>query len=1042
MRRFGIIGALLVGALLLPTAVFAQAAIAGTVKDSSGAVLPGVTVEAASPVLIEKIRAVVSDATGKYTIENLRPGTYAVTFTLTGFKSVKRDNVTVTGSATSTVDASMDIGTVNETITVAGETPIVDITSTRQQAVLNQEAVQSLPTSRNYITLARLVPGTIGGTNDVGGQNTGGAGGGVQIHGSRAADQRVTVNGVSVMTLQAGFAGGGQPDVGSAAEITVDTASLSAELATGGPRINFIPKDGGNTFSSATFFTYANDSFQGHNFTSALQQAGLATPNKLAKTLDLNESVGGPIRRDKVWFVFSTRYNRANSFVPVFANLNAGKPDVWTYSPDLDRPAQNRAWVQQNTLRVTWQVTSKIKVAGTQKIDQWCWCPSGGNGTLLSATRSPEAALEFRFPRLRQEHAELTASLTNKLLLEGVAVHLFERFGNTEPKVSHGSLDNPLVEQTFPQMISVVEQNAFNGGAAGLRYRANNTYSNSKSQNYTYRVAASYVTGSHSFKTGWNDTFGSLSTRTYNFQPIEYRFANGIPNQLTQWATPFTAQTNMDHDFGMFAQDVWRVNRYTISGAIRYDRLKTSFPEQSIRAGLLYPNRNLNCGNTPSFCEQDNLDLKNLSYRSGFAWDVRGNGKTALKVAANKYLLGQALNGIATGPNPVNALVTAANRTWNDTTFPAGDPRRENFIPDCDLLNNAANGECGGASAPIGGTVPLARFDPDVLTGWGHRPSDWEFQVGVQQEIVPRVSVDVAYFRRIWQNFQVTDQVLNTDFTTRPTYQPFNVVVPATSANGVALPGAGSSLTYYDITPTQFGRTVNVSTLSDKIGDMSQHWQGVDVTLNGRLSNGLLFQAGYSTGRDTLDFCGVAAAAPAFLNLFGAAPGGPGLPPNGIYPQQFCHLQEPFLHQFKAYGSYTIPKVDVQLAVTYRDVPGYVLLDNPSGLRANFNATNTYLAANSDLGRTLASGAAPTNNVVLQIVNPDAVYLDRDRQLDLRIGKVVRWARTRSAINVDLFNALNRATILTANNSVASWQTPTSISNPRLLKVSFTVDLK
>jgi hypothetical protein len=155
-----------------------------------------------------------------------------------------------------------------------------------------------------------------------------------------------------------------------------------------------------------------------------------------------------------------------------------------------------------------------------------------------------------------------------------------------------------------------------------------------------------------------------------------------------------------------------------------------------------------------------------------------------------------------------------------------------------------------------------------------------------------------------------------------------------------------------------------------------------------------------------------------------------------------CELQEPFLHQFKAYGSYTLPKVDVQVALTYRDVPGFVSTDNPSGLRANFNASNTYLAANSTLGRTLASGAAATNNVPLQIVSPDVVYLDRDRQLDLRFGKVVRWMRTRNTINVDIFNALNSNTVLTANNSVSSWQTPTSIVNPRLFKVSFTIDLK
>jgi len=305
----------------------------------------------------------------------------------------------------------------------------------------------------------------------------------------------------------------------------------------------------------------------------------------------------------------------------------------------------------------------------------------------------------------------------------------------------------------------------------------------------------------------------------------------------------------------------------------------------------------------------------------------------------------------------------------------------------------------------------------------------------VQQQILPRISLDVSYFRRMWQHFQVTDQVLNTDFTTRPTYEPYNVVVPATSANGVPLPGAGTSLTYYDITPSQFGKTVNVNTLSDKVGDMYQHWNGVDVTLNGRLVNGIQFQAGYSTGRDTLDFCGIVANAPEFLTLYAGTT-------NGQFAKQMCRLQEPFLQQFKGYGAYTVPKVDVQVAVTYRNVPGTASVDNPSGLRANFTATNAFLATNSTLGRNLAGTSLPTQNASLQIVNPDSVYLDRDQQLDLRFGKVLRVRSTRATINLDVFNALNRGTILSENATVSSWQTPTSIVNPRLLKVSFTIDLK
>ncbi len=248
-------------AALLPSAAYAQASIAGVVRDSSGAVLPGVTIEAASPVLIEKIRTAVTDGNGRFQIVDLRPGAYSVTFTLPGFNTVKRDGVTVSGAGTATVDADLRVGSLEETITVTGEAPTVDVSTTTRQSVLDNEAIAALPTSRNYATLARLIPGTTSNVNDVGGSAIQDVGGSTTIHGSKNTDQRVTLNGINTMTLQAGGNIGGQiPDVGSAAEITVDTSSLSAELPTGGVRINFVPKDGGNTFSNSTFITFSNDS--------------------------------------------------------------------------------------------------------------------------------------------------------------------------------------------------------------------------------------------------------------------------------------------------------------------------------------------------------------------------------------------------------------------------------------------------------------------------------------------------------------------------------------------------------------------------------------------------------------------------------------------------------------------------------------------------------------------------------------------------------------------------------------------------------------
>ena len=144
--------------LMVPAALLAQASITGTAKDSSGAVLPGVTVEAASDVLIEKVRTTQTDGNGRFQLLDLRPGAYVVTFSLTGFSSHRRDGVVLSGSGTVSVNAELRVGAVAETITVTGETPIVDVRSVTRQQVLTADTVDALPTSRNFVTLAR-VPG-------------------------------------------------------------------------------------------------------------------------------------------------------------------------------------------------------------------------------------------------------------------------------------------------------------------------------------------------------------------------------------------------------------------------------------------------------------------------------------------------------------------------------------------------------------------------------------------------------------------------------------------------------------------------------------------------------------------------------------------------------------------------------------------------------------------------------------------------------------------------------------------------------------------
>jgi hypothetical protein len=864
--------------------------------------------------------------------------------------------------------------------------------------------IDALPTARNYVTLARLIPGTVGGGNDVGGSELQGTGGSVSIHGSRNVDQRVTLNGISTMTLQAGGNVGGQiPDVGSAQEITVDSAGLSAEMATGGVRINFIPRDGGNTFANSTFFTFSNSSLQGSNFTQRLRDAGLGTPNEVKHNWDLNESFGGPLRRDRIWFWFSTRYNEVENYAPVFVNKNAFDATKWLYEPDTSQRGINKGRSFNNSLRVTWQATPRNKIAGTYKVDQWCQCPN-----FISATRAPEAGYDRRFPRLRQEHIEWTSPVTNRLLLEAVGLHLYERWGNMQLQ-KRGSLEDSAAATALPSLISVQEQ------STGLVYRMGGIgqgpstlgFNNTRVPNFSYRAAMSYVTGTHNFKVGFNRTHGFLEQETYNYQPYQYRFNAGIPNQVTLFATPFTARSNQDNDLGIFGQDQWSMNRMTLNLALRYDYFATSFPEQHVGPGPLVPTRNL------TFPAQDNLAWHDLTYRTGLAYDLRGDGKTAIKVTFNKYLLGQTLNTLGSNPNPVNALVNSATRSWTDNG---------NFVPDCELTNPAANGECGPTSpGTFGSTRPAEQYDRELLRGFGHRTVNWEFSAGVQHELRRGIAVDAGYFRRIWGNFQVTDNLALApeDFT------QFSLTVPADPR----LPGNGGySVTgLYNVKPEKFGLQQNFNALSDKYGKQIEHWDGVDVNVTTRLQNGLMFQGGLSSGRTLEDNCEIVAKLPEMLDIasrVAADPFGPA--PAMTRPAEYCHRRTPMLTQVKLYGVYTIPKVGLELAGSLRSTPG-------NEINAAFIANNPYLAANSTLGRAL-SGSAP--NMTIGILRPSTEFLERRNELDLRFGKVLRAGKSRSVVSLDIYNALNTDALINVNQSFAVWMRPTEILNARLAKFS------
>jgi hypothetical protein len=994
--------------LLTPAAAHAQASIAGTVKDSSGAVLPGVTVEASSPALIEKARAVVTDSTGQYRIVDLRPGTYTVTFTLAGFASVKREGIELTGSFTATVNPEMKVGSVAETVTVTGESPIVDVQNAVRQQVIQKEVVDAIPVGRSHESIAVLIPGlsTSTGINaqtqDVGGTNSLRLANAFTIHGGRTSDSNIQQDGFQVRNIGS-FANLTNmfPDVGATQEMTIDYAAGLGEAATAGVRINHIPKEGGNTIRVSFFGMRVTPSFQSNNYSDDLKARGLTQPNSLKEAYDINGSVGGPIFRDRLWFFASARKQLNDTyFAGVYANLNAGDPTKWAYLPadGQDGRPLNQAdtFIRQPdvNVRLTWQATPKNKFSfyhTHQPRDVY------GDRTPVS----PESANEFVVDTGRLTTVSWSSPATSRLLLDvRLATHGEELHNAAWP-------EDP--NNVYRSLVAVTEQG---GLIPGLLYRgagqaAGPTFifaAMSAPNIWELRGSATYVTGAHAFKFGFSNSWGRqyLLERDID-SSTSYRFNNGVPNQITMRASPVSRYDDLRSELGMYAQDKWTLKKLTLSGGLRFDWFSTYFPETPIGPGPLVPTRNF------VIPQYEWNSWKDLSPRVAAVYDLSGNGRTALKANLGRYVLA----GDPTVGNVFSILANTVTRAWTDANG--------NYSPDCNLLNlgeqdlRATGGDfCGAVSDSRFGTqIPSTSYDPAVLAGWGRRGYNWEFSTGVQHELTNRVGVDVAYFRRIYGNFTITKNraLTSADFTQYSIPAPVDSRLP--SGGGYSVSGV------YDLNPNRVGAVDNYVTFADNYGSALEHWNGVDVTVNARPRAGIVLQGGLSTGRTAMDYCDIRSAVP---ELSIATP----FTVNTTNP--YCHVDSNFLTQVKLLGTYTVPKIDIQFSGTFQSLPG-------PQVTANYVATNAVVMPS--LGRPLSGGAA---NATINVVPPGIMYGERLNQLDLRFAKIVKLARTRTAVNFDLYNALNANPVTSQNNNYAAWQTPLSILDARLFKISVQFD--
>lgn len=626
-ERIHLLVDLVVFCVIAATPVWAQTpegAIDGIVRDASDAVVPGVTVQATSPALIEGSRMVVTDRNGRYQFLRLPVGEYTVTFALSGFTIVKREGIVVNAAFTASINAQLTPASVEETVTVTGESPIVDIRSTTEQLVLEDAVIDDIPSARNVFDMTKFVMGATTGVPDVGG-NTSLIYTDIHIHGNRAADRGYYRDGIPLVSF---FGGGDAPHAygatGAQEEVTFQTTGIPAAVSVGGMAINMVMKQGGNSLSGSLFTSYMDDWMQSSNLDEELMEQGVEATSGMKHAYDIDGTIGGPILKDKLWFLGTVRIW---SVTTLLANQFF---EDGTQQDDFVRKGEQ-------DVKVTWQANNSNKFSVTY-IHENSLRPTRRSGaTFVSEEASSVNKTE---PNNYFLYGNYTGTIGPSWIIEG--------------RVSGMSYDYTEFIQPYltPEDVARLDIVASRLTGAPTRLRIGSP------RTTNYQAAATRLgdwNGSHEFQFGAQGNYGTYITERFNQKDIILRFRSGIPDSVDLVNTP-TKSDNRVQNFGLYAQDRWNIgNRLTLNIGVRYEYKHLYIAEQSAPAGTYVPARS-----TP---ETPLITWNNVVPRIGVAYDLFGTGLTVLKGSYSRYMANDA-TGLA---EQVNPIFYSTNRcAWTD----------------------------------------------------------------------------------------------------------------------------------------------------------------------------------------------------------------------------------------------------------------------------------------------------------------------------------------------------------------------------------------
>jgi len=994
--------------LAVPAVARAQSAIAGVVKDTSGAVLPGVTVEASSDALIEKTRAVTTDGSGQYKIVDLRPGAYVVTFTLPGFQTIKRDGVDLPSEFTATINADMKVGSIEETITVTTASPVIDVQSAAHTQVLTREDVDNLPTGRTIQGIGQMIVGVSLSLPDVGGSRAA-----MQtymsVRGNSAANNTVLVDGMVVNGLEANGAVQSYFNDAMAQEMSYQTSGIDASVSAGGVKLNMIPKDGGNRFNGAAQLSYRPGAWQGDNLTDRLRTAGVSANNVTDYIYDLSGSQGGPIAKDRMWFFATARDYRTNNGVTntFFDDGNQGK---------------DYNYIRDALGRLTVQLNQKIRVAGYyDRISKY-------RGHDMQSLYDPETASNvWTSPNYSTGQIKATSTLTSRLLLEGGWAFNVER-RNTEMQ--------PGVEQErgtpawFAGATHALANNAL-GGAAGSAFTAGSQWP----VRYSYNGALSYITGSHHIKGGLNGTYGSFYHETRANGDLYQEYANvnttaytttggplvfSNPVSVVVRNTPVTSGESLNKDLGVYVQDTYTLKRLTVSAGIRYEVLNAGVQGLTAPAGRFVPERT-----APALTGQP--DWKDWAPRFQAIFDAFGNSKTAIKYSFNRYNAAQTTT-IASGFNTLTS--TTARISWTDLNgddIAQGQRTWSNGVKtDCVYLTAGCEINLAQLSSTFGVVA-----DAGTYAGF---PRQYSLEQGleVQHELLPRLSLTGGYYYGDFRNLTTT---LNRAITPAD-YDAVQIFNPET----------GQPFTIYNQHTDSLSRAAQNTTFVDE--NRKNIFDSVNLDARLRAGRGATLSGGISWGRTRSN--GLTSTS----NCTVGAQQNPNL-------LRFCdefNLEDgstvPYNKDLKLSGSYPLPWYGILISGSLQSIDGQGLAKSYTIITSTRypDGSGSYLVANQPAPACPSPCTAGT--LVLNTLHQASLAIplqpaqqgrgERLNQLDLKFGKTFKFGGMTVAPNLEIFNINNTDKVITYGStsyviSQGTYLKPNSITQGRIIGVGTSV---